>query len=162
MNTVRRRRSGQRGPWLNWMLLATALLAAVLLAVFAARDDGDAGVATEREDVPEITPTAVAALPEGVGEASLVVMDGAFGVDELILQEDEPTELHVVNSDAVPYRLRIADLVTPSPIAASAVTDIKFTTPTANVYEAQLLATEGQAVLDTLRVVIRSAGGVAP
>ncbi len=155
------RRPRRRGAWLNWILLATALLAAVILAVLAYRDD-NADVATEREDVPEITPTALAALPEGVEETSLTVEGGAFAVDELVLQEGEPTELHVVNSDAVPYRLRIGDLVTPTTIAADMVTEVKFTTPNANTFEGQLLAAEGDEVLDTLRVVIRSPGGVAP
>ncbi len=155
------RRRGRRRPLLNWMLLGGALLAALILAVVALRGE-DAELATGREDVPETTPTALGALPEGVEEATLTVEGGAFAVDELVLQEGEPTELHVVNGDAVPYRLRIGDLLTPTPIDANVVTDIKFTTPNANTYEGQLLPAEGDEVLDTLRVVIRAPGGVAP
>ncbi len=160
MSEEQGRRRGRRGPWLNWMLLGTALLAAVILAVLASRDD-EAEVATEREDVPETTPTALAALPGGVEETALTVQGGAFAVNELVLQEGEPTELDVVNGDGVPYRLRIGDLITPTPIDANGVTVVKFTTPIASTYEGQLLAAEGDEVLDTLRVVIRSPGGVA-
>ena len=142
--------------------LRLVVLAPLLLGMLAGCGDEDEEVATDREGIPTVTPTAVAALPDAIEEATLTIAGGAFGVDELVLQEDEPTVLHVVNADDRAYRFRIVeDLVTATPIAADGTTAVKFTTPLANVYEGQLLAAEDD-VVDTIRVVVQAAGGVEP
>lgn len=139
---------------------APALLG-LLLAVALAGCGEEEEVAEPREAVPNVTPTALAALPEGVEEATLEIRDAAFGVDEVILQEAEPTVLHVVNYDDRTYLLRIVeDLVTATPIPAATTTNVAFTTPKAAEYEGQLLDAESEDVLDTVDVVVQAPGGV--
>ena len=142
---------------LLWLILLP------LLVALAACGDSDEELATEREGVPTVPPTTLAALPDDIGEATLAITGGAFGVEELLLQEDEPTLLHVVNNDDRAYRFRVVeDLVTLTPIAPRATTDVGFTTPKANVYEGQLLPAEGEETLDTVRVVVLGPGGLRP
>ena len=166
---IRRRVLGgrRRGEAASQLRLRAGLRLVVfvplLLGILAGCADEEEEVATDREGIPTVTPTAVAALPDAVEEATLTIAGGAFGVDELVLHEGEPTVLHVVNADDRAYRFRIVeDLVTATPIAADGTTDVKFTTPLANVYEGQLLAAEGDDVVDTVRVVVQAAGGVEP
>ena len=143
--------------------LRMSVLAPLLLVLLAAGGDGDEEVATEREGVPTAPPTTLAALPDDIGEATVEIASGAFGVEELTLQENEPTLLHVVNNDDRAYRFRIVeDLVTATAIAPRATTDVGFTTPRANVYEGQLLPAAGEEVLDAVRVVVLGPGGVEP
>ena len=134
---------------------------ALALAVLAGCGPGEIG--TYLEGAPPVSPTAIAALPDDIEEAELIVANGSFGVEDLFLLEGAPTILHVANSDERDYEFRIVeDLVAPYPIAANAVTDIEFTTPNADVYEGLLLSDDGEDVLDTVRVIVRSAGGVEP
>lgn len=133
----------------------------ITLAVLSGCGAGEIGI--YRDTAPAVSPTAIAALPDDIEEAELVVTNGAFGAEDLFLLEGAPTVLHVTNRDARDYRFWIVeDLVGTFPIAANAVTDIEFTTPNADVYEGQLLAAEGDEPLDTVRVVVRTAGGVEP
>ncbi len=135
----------------------------LVLALLAACVGEDEEVANQRQVALRVTPTAIAALPPGIEEATLHIRDGQFGVDQLLLQEDEPTVLHVVNTDERAYRLRIVeDLVTATPIAPSTTTPLGFTTPDAGRYEGQLLAAEGDEVLDTVAVIVQSPGALQP
>ncbi len=124
---------------------------------------GGEEIATERESTIDVSPAAIASLPEDIEEASVTVANGMFGVDVIRLLEGVPTVLHVTNEDDRAYRLQIVeDLVTAAPIASNATTDIEFTTPNAGEFEGQLLPDEGDDVLDTVQVIVRSAGGVQP
>ncbi len=104
----------------------------------------------------------VTMLPAAVQEATIEVRDGNFGVDELTLREGEATTLQVVNRDDRSYRLRIGDLVTPTPVAPNATTEIHFTAPTIEAYSGQLLEAEGDQVLDTVLVAVQLAGEIVP
>lgn len=120
-------------------------------------------IGTCRDGVPEVSPTTIASLPEDIEEATLVVTEGRFGVDETRLLEGTPTVLHLFNNDARDYRFRIMeDLVAMTSIPADAMTDIEFTTPNAGVYEGQFFSSAADEVFDTVRAVVGSAGGVAP
>ncbi len=104
----------------------------------------------------------VTMLPAAVQEATIEVRDGTFGIDELTLREGEATTLQVVNHDDRSYRLRIGDLVTPTPVAPNTTTEIHFTTPTTEAYAGQLLAAEGNQVLDTIRVAVQLTSEIIP
>jgi hypothetical protein len=141
-------------------LLRLAVLLVLPLVLVGCLHQEDREGATEREVVPETTPTALADLPQGIEAAELVVEDGDFAVEELNLLAGEPTDLRVANRDSRAYRLQIEDLVVATPIAANATSEVEFTTPNPGEFEGQLLAEEEDEVLDTLRVVVRSAGEV--
>jgi hypothetical protein len=143
----------------------TTASAVVLLIVLDGCVFGGEGseVATDQVRIPEVTAAALPLLPEGIEETTIVITHGAFDVESVLLQEGEPTVLHVVNTDDRAYRLRIGeDLVTFTMIAAGTTTDVKFTTPNANSYDGHLLAAEGDEVVDTVRVRVQSPGGLQP
>ncbi len=143
-----------RRPTLSMMLLLLLLLVAGC---------GRTEVAEDTLFIPDISPVAIVELPEGIEEATIDISRGGFRVTELVLQEDEPTVLHVANADDQTYRLRIVEgLVSATEIAADATTDIQFTTPNAAAYEGQLLAADGDQVLDTFRVAVIGPGAVEP
>lgn len=123
---------------------------------------GDESIATDREALPEAAPSSLDDLPDDIEEATLPIAGGAFEVDELILRVDEPTVLHVVNGDGRPYLLAIGDLLPASAIAADGITNVEFTTPNVRTLEGALLDVDGEAVLDTVRIVIQAPGGVGP
>ncbi len=140
----------------GWPLLSLGAL--VLLA-----GCGETELATERVTVPDASLQSVANLPDANQEADIVVEGGAFSVPELILLEDEPTVLRVVNLDGEPYRFRIVEtLVKVTELPANTAVDVAFTTPNANVYEGQLLSPDDEAVLDTMVVTVQAPGGVQP
>ena len=121
---------------------------------------GELEVATERVTVPDVAPQAMDDLPDANEEARVAVDGGAFSVDELVLLEDEPTVLRVVNLDPEPYRFRIVEtLVTATELPANTATDVAFTTPNANTYEGQLLRPEAEEVVDTMVVTVQAPGG---
>jgi hypothetical protein len=140
----------------------TALALLLALALTACGDDDEVEVATERQEVPEVTPTALAALPEGVEQAALAIVDGGFDVEELVLQAQEPTVLEIVNHDEEGYVLQIGDLVTPTPIEPSAVTEVKFTTPKPAIYTARISPIGSSEVVDEIRVIVQEAGATSP
>jgi hypothetical protein len=146
----------------SWNRLRRVLMLVALATALAGCGDKEE-VATDREAIPNASPTALAALPDDIEEATVLVESGTFLVEELVLSRGEPTVLHVVNADDRAYRLTITeDLVRPTLIAASGTTNVGFTTPDADVYEGQLLAAERDNVLDTVRVVVQAVGGIAP
>jgi hypothetical protein len=102
------------------------------------------------------------AVPAPLETTGLAVLDGAFLGDELVLRQGVPTLLHVANGDDRDYLLRIGDLLTPTPIPASATTAVQFTTPVVETYEARLLDAETEEVVATLPVRVVPPGGVAP
>ncbi len=99
-----------------------------------------------------MTPGASDEIPEGIETATIEITDGAYGVDELLLQQDQPTVLDVVNNDDQAYTLEIADLVNDTEIPAGA---------TAETYEGRLLAEDG-TVLSEMRVIVQAPGAVEP
>jgi len=120
-------------------------------------------VATERVTIPEVTPQAIDDLPDANQEARVLVEGGAFAVEELILLEDEPTVLTVVNLDGEPYLFRIVEtLIAATPIPANTAVDVAFTTPVANDYEGQLLDPDTEEVLDTMAVLVQAPSGNVP
>lgn len=155
-STFQRRGSASQG---HPALLRVALLLILPLVLVGCLHEEDSEGATEREGVPETTPTALSDLPQGIEAAEIVVEGGDFTVDDLNLLAGEPTELQVINRDSQAYRLQIENLVVATPIAANATSDVEFTTPNPGEFEGQLLAEEEDEVLDTLRVVVRSPGG---
>jgi hypothetical protein len=124
--------------------------------------EGDGAIAVDRVAIPDASPTALDDLPDDIEEATVSIAGGAFGVDEIVLREDEPTVLRVDNRDDLGYFLGIGDLVPAAAIPARRVTEIQFTTPNAGVYEGRLVASDEATVLDTVRVIVQSAGATAP
>lgn len=137
------------------------LLIPLCLVLLVACGDEDEEVATDRLVVPEVTPGASDELPQGIESATIEVSDGAFGVDELLLQQAEPTVLDVVNNDDEDYTFRIDDLVGDTLIPAGTTVEIEFTTPSAETYEGRLLAADG-TVLSEMRVIVQAPGAVEP
>lgn len=122
---------------------------------------GDSETSEELVGSTNVTPSAIGALPEDIGEVTITIADGAFDVENVLLQEGQPTVLHVVNNDDRAYRLKIGEsLVAAEPIAASTTTDIQFTTPNADIFDGELLAEETDEVIATIEVVVRAPGGV--
>ena len=105
-------------------------------------DSADAGVDTLVPDVVDVR--------------GIVIQNGAFSSDELVLAEGEPAILHVVNSDDVDYRFTIGDLVSPVVIAAGEFETVEFTTPEPTTITAQLLPLDGEEAepLDELNVIV--------
>jgi hypothetical protein len=123
----------------------------------------EANVAEPRTAVPIASPTTLAELPNTIEAVEVTVSNGTFSVDQLTLQEDEPSILRVTNKDDTAYRIKIKpDLVTATAVPANKTTDIAFTTPKANTYEGDLLAADSDKVLDTVDVVVQSPGAVNP
>lgn len=121
---------------------------------------GQTEVADERITVPDVSLQALDDLPDGIEGAVVTIEGGAFSVEKLILQEDEPTVLTVVNQDDQAYRFQIVEtLLKATEIPANASTDIAFTTPNANVYEGQLLGPERSEVIATMVVTVQSPTG---
>lgn len=146
-----------------WTVFQRAIVVAIALGPFLVAGCGeDDEVAREREAVPSVTPTALAGLPGGVEVAELTIVDGEFDVGELILQEDEPTVLNIVNHDDRTYRFRIGDVLTPTEIAADTTTRLEFTTPNPNHSTGQLLAANTDDVLDEINVLILAPGQTNP
>lgn len=137
------------------------LLVPLCLVLLVACGDDDVEVATETLNVPEVTPGASDELPEGIEVASIEITDGTFGVDELLLQQGQPTVLDIVNNDDEDYTFRIGDLVGDTLIPAGTTVEIEFTTPTAETYEGELLAADS-TVLSEMRVIVQAPGAVEP
>lgn len=141
--------------------LTSILLIPLCLALLVACGDEECEVAKETLNVPEVTTGASDELPEGIEVATVEITDGAFSVDELLLQQAEPTVLDVVNNDDEDYTLRIGDLVGDTLIPAGASVEVEFTTPSAETYEGRLLSADG-TVLSEMRVIVQAPGAVEP
>ena len=120
--------------------------------------------AEPRNNFGNVSPVNRADVPPGVEEVSISIKGGKIETETLTFQQNEPSVLHVENADTSSYQIRITpDLVTDTDVAPSKTTDIKFTTPNANRYELQLrLAGSTGDPIDTLDVIVQSAGGVKP
>jgi hypothetical protein len=139
--------------------LGTAVLVGVTL-LLAGCGFGRGEVALDKGSTSSGSPTALAGVPQNITEARLEVANGGFGEDRLVLQQDEPTVLHVVNGDDQAYRFQVVpDLVAAKEIAPAKTTDVEFTTANAGAYEGQLLAAAGEDVIDKIEVVVQAPGG---
>jgi hypothetical protein len=105
------------------------------------------------------SPTAAPGVMVGQETVELTVSGGEFDAREIRIQQNVATMLFVVNEDDQAYVLRIGDLVVDMPIAAGETTEINFTTPIAEDYEAELLNGAGAETLDSIAVVVVPAGG---
>jgi len=137
------------------------MLVPLCLMLLVACGDEDEEVATDRLTVPEVAPGASDELPQGIESATVEITNAEFGVDELLLQQAEPTVLDVVNNDEEDYTLQIGDLVGDTLIPAGTTVEVEFTTPTAETYEGRLLAADG-TVLSEMRVIVQAPGAVEP
>lgn len=145
--------------WHGWLIVVLT----VPLIAAGCGGFGDDEVAEPRTGGVDAVPAELNKLPEGIEEATIAIANGTFDLETLYLQEDEPTVLHVTNQDSKAYRLEITPaLVTPALVAASATTDVGFTTPLASTYEVHLLPESGNGILATARVIVQSPGGVQP
>lgn len=77
------------------MPLILTLLAIIL--TLAACSSPEQQIAREHEVAPQVTPAALAAVPEGIEGTTLTITDATFETEQILLQEDEPTVLTVVN-----------------------------------------------------------------
>ncbi len=137
------------------------MLVPLCLMLLVACGDEDEEVATDRLTAPEVTPGAIDELPQGIESASVEITDAEFGVDELLVQQGEPTVLDLINNDDEDYTFEIGDLVGDTPIPAGTTVEIEFTTPKAETYDGQLLAADG-TVLSEMRVIVQAPGAVEP
>jgi hypothetical protein len=145
-------------------LRAPAMVAALtLVALLATGCSRDMAVANDPTVPPAVSPVVISSMPNDIEAVSVAITGGRFGVDRIELLEDAPTVLHLENGDDTAYRLQIVPaLVNPTPIPAKATTVVSFTTPNAAEFAGQLLGADSAEVLDTVRVVVRSPGAVAP
>lgn len=120
-------------------------------------------VATDPTVPPAVSPAAISLQPDDIEAGTVAVTDGRFAVDDIVLLEGAPTVLHLVNGDNDDYRFQIVPaLVNPTPIPATTTSVVSFTTPNAGEFEGQLLRANSADVVDTVRVIVRSTGGVSP
>lgn len=140
------------------VFLRGVLLLMVVGSLVACGNDEE--VATEREEVPDVSPMASDELPQDIEATSLEIVDGEFTVDELILHQGEPTELVVVNRDDESYLFLIEDLVFDQEIPADSTTEIGFTTPDSGTYTGQLLNAEDDSVVADVTVTVQEVGGL--
>ncbi len=143
---------------MRWKWLRITILF-LLMVPLAACGSADEEVATDRTGVPDVSPRAADELPQDVETAELVIEDGDFTVDELIVHRGDPTELDVVNRDDQAYQFAIKDLVTAQDIPAGETSTIGFTTPNAGTYSGQLLDPDSGDVLAEVSVIVDAAGG---
>ncbi len=141
-------------------VLAALTLSLVLMTSACIEDDTE--VARDPVRIPDVNPTAIAALPGGIEVAQVSITDGSFSVEEVVLQQLEPTIIEVTNHDDRAYRLEIADLVSPAEIAPNTLTQVEFTTPDDGLFTGALLAADNDEVLDTVFVAVQDEGATGP
>lgn len=152
----------RRGYWaIRRLILATGALLAAMMIATACTDD-DTEVATDPVRDPSASPTALAEVPASIEVAQVTIEDGSFDVDEIILQQGEPSILEVTNQDDRAYRLQIGDLLAPTDIPQGTTTRVEFTTPSSDQYEGELLASDGDDVVDDVLVTVMSGGATSP
>ena len=140
------------------LLLRGVMLLVVVGSLVACGNDEE--VATDRVEVPDLSPMASDELPDDIESATLEIVDGEFAVEELILTQGEPTDLQVINLDDEAYLFRVEDLVADQEIPADSTTEIGFTTPDSDTYTGQLLDADGDSVLSEVTVTVQDAGGL--
>ena len=154
--TIRNRvREGDK-PALSSALVLTLL--AVVLSL-AACSKSEADIAGKHEVVPEVSPGALPALPQGIEGTTLTIANARFETEQLVLQVNQPAVLSVVNHDNRAYRLRIDQLVDGQPIAAATTTRVGFTTSKVGTYAGHLLEATNDTTLASLRVVVEAPSG---
>ena len=140
--------------------MTAALCLVALLATGCSRD---MAVATDPTVPPAVSPAAISSQPDDIEAVAVAVTGGRFAVDDIRLLVGAPTVLHLENDDEDDYRLQIVPaLVNPTSIPASMTTVVSFTTPNAGEFEGQLLRANSAEVRDTVRVIVRAPGAVAP
>jgi hypothetical protein len=141
-----------------WTSFTALLLCLVLLAACGGGSDSKTG-----DDDTNTNPSPVQQnnVPEGVDELDITIENGEIDTDTLNLQVNQPVMMHVDNKDSTEYSLQIAqNLVAPSSIAASGVTDVSYTVPVADEYTLELRAADGSGEpLDTVQVQVQSPSG---
>ena len=130
-------------------VLAALTLSLVLMTSACIEDDTE--VARDPVRIPDVNPT-----------AQVSITDGSFSVEEVVLQQLEPTIIEVTNHDDRAYRLEIADLVSPAEIAPNTLTQVEFTTPDDGLFTGALLAADNDEVLDTVFVAVQDEGATGP
>jgi hypothetical protein len=119
--------------------------------------------AHEEQGPIQVTPNAVNKAPENLNEVTITVKDGKFVQDQIILQVQGASIVHIANQDSTAYRFQLLpDLVNPTPIGANGTTTVEFTTTSAGNFTGQLLPRQGTNVLSTINVRVQTAGGVNP
>lgn len=145
--------------------LATFVGALLMLALLSGCSlHGDNGkVAHDQEAPVGVTPNAVNKLPENISAVTVTIANGKFSVDQVTLQEQGGSIIHVVNQDGTAYQFQVVpNLVTAAAIAPKATTDVSFTSSTAGNFTGQLLPQGGGSVLASVNLRIQSPGGVNP
>jgi hypothetical protein len=132
-------------------------LALVLIVASACRSEPE--VATPFAGPFTGSPTAAPGVMVGQETIEVTVSNGEFDARELRVQQNVATMLFVNNEDDQEYVLRIGDLVVDMPIAAGGTTEINFTSPVAEDYEAELINGADQETLDSIALIVVPAGG---
>lgn len=145
-----------------WALLRLSILVAALLLVSTACMGDKTEVAREVDKGEQASPTALAEMPQDINVARITIKDGAFSVEEVIVQQAEPSILNVENQDGRAYRFEIDDIVAPTDVAANTTTRVAFTAPKADRYTGKLLAVDSDAVIAQITVDVSAPGAVAP
>ena len=150
------------GPLARQLRILIVLAAGMLLLAACVGDDDDSKSAENRNTFGNVTPENRADVPPRVEEVTIKITNGKIDTETLTFQQDEPSVLHVENGDSQAHRIEITpNLVTPTDIAASTTTDVKFTTPNADRYELKLLPASGTGdPLDTVQVIVQAPGAV--
>lgn len=138
-----------------------ALALIVVLSGCSVHGSGKSG--HEQNAPVAVTPNAINKLPANIGEVTITIDNGKFGVGQVTLQAQGGSVIHVANHDATAYRLQIVpNLVTAEAIAPSTTTNVDFAASQAGTYTGQLLPQQGSTVLATVTILLESAGGVKP
>jgi major membrane immunogen (membrane-anchored lipoprotein) len=135
-----------------------ALLVVLTLLAACGTDKSETG---EDDTNTNPSPEQQANVPEGVDELEIAIEGGKIDTDTLNLQQDQPAMMHVDNKDAEAYSIQIVpNLVAPSNVAASGITDVSFTTSVAGEYTLELrMADDSGDPLDTVQVKVQSPSG---
>ena len=156
--------------WGHWIasharrisLMFAVIATAALLSGCTIHGKGDKS-SHEATVLPAVTSNAINKLPENLNVVSVDVTNGAFGVSEIMLQQQGASTVNIVNHDASAYQFEITpNLVTATPVKANATTSVSFTSPNSGSFTGQLLPSGGGAAVATITVRIQSAGGVNP
>lgn len=144
------------------LLKQVAVVAALLLLVTAVACSDDTVSATPFEGSLTASPTAGGAVSDLPEALAISVSDGSFDEAEINLTAGSPTQMMVTNEDDQDYYLRVDSLITDTLLPANQTVEIGFTTPSSDVYEAELLdGPDGEQVATTV-MIVREPGGGTP
>jgi hypothetical protein len=141
--------------------LSSALVLTLLVVVLSlvACSNSEADIAGKPQAVPEVSPGALPALPQGIEGTTLTIANARFETEEVVLQVNQPAVLSVVNRDNRAYRLQIDQLVDGQLIGSAITTRVGFTTPKVGTYAGHLLEATNDTTLASLRVVVEAPSG---